>query len=457
MIEQLANQPLYPARIDYSHPIGRRTRFALIGSGVPPELCNAIQPGGTIGVTEATPGGTAYVLPATPTTWTKVITDLDPIVSGSFTVHWHGIIRANTSQRLLRSNGATYGWNFVSGTWSAGFITFGLFKIWGGSGYSAPAVSIVDGTEHSVTIVYDSVAAAVEVFLDGVSIGSGSWTPDPGAMGAGQVFSVNGHSTAPHKMLSVQAFTGALSASEIAALAANSWLAFEPEPDEIWVAAPSAGAAALEGVAQAVAAATGTLTTAITLAANAESQAAGSGALATQINLTADAVSISTAGGVLTAQIQLSGAALAQAISTAALSSGINLSASAVAEASADGMLDTIIKLIGSAVANASASADLTTTPGGFAANAICQAIATGELATQIQLSGDAIAEAIATGSLTTQIQLAAAAIAEALASGTLSEPLPLVSDPRFVAQGRGRNGVSAARPRGYTSSITIH
>ncbi|WP_143002873.1 hypothetical protein [Nitrosospira sp. Nsp1] len=440
-------------------------------------------------------------LPATsPATWAVAIPELDTVASGDFTVNWYGVVRTNVQGILLNSVGPTYGWFFYIAAAGANAIQLQMFHKWRGFAI-ASNVSTVDKALHALGARFDATSGEVQFFVDGARAGAPIWWgSEGGAIGPSQTFGMYDDSggAAPQQMITVQAVNGMLSDEQMRAWAENPWIAFEPEDDDINSTAASADAAVLEGNAQATASATGTLATQIQLAGTAQSQAAASASLTAQISLSADAVSISTANGVLTAQIKLSASALSQAISSAALSSGINLSASAVAEASADGMLDTIIQLIGTAVATASASGDLSTgISGALEAHAVASATASGNLTAQIllgaiavaqpsasvdltssinleattravavtnaalsvsiQLTATAIAQAIATGSLTAQIQLSGCAVAQALATAALDAQVELSSNPRYMAHGRKRNGVSAASRRGYTAGITIH
>jgi hypothetical protein len=224
-------QPQYVAPID-RRGVGAKVRFALLGNqGY--ELVNGVPRSGTVGSTQATSSGLAYVLPSSGTTWAKRIDALDPYVSGSFSVHWRGVLRADTLQTLL-AYGTLAGWEVKTDGWSPGQLRFRLAGLFSGSGPTIGPVGVTDGTIHSVTLVYDDAAALVEFFLDAVSIGSSSWTKDTAAV-TSTSFKVQGDATSPHKMLTCQAFAGKLSAAEVRALAANPQQVFKAPPRRLWV------------------------------------------------------------------------------------------------------------------------------------------------------------------------------------------------------------------------------
>ncbi len=251
-------QPQYPAPISKSG-LGGKARFVLLGNQ-PYELVNKAPRTGTIGTTDYTSDGVAYLPPSTATTWAQTVPDLDPYTSGSFTVFWHGVLRADTAQTLLRDLGPVYGWEFKTNTWAPGALRLMLLGFWSGGG-PVKVISVTDNTLHSLAIRYDDAAATVEFFLDGISQGSGSFTKDIGAVGSG-TFGMVGDATSPHKMHTVQAFSGKLSDAEIWVLHESKGLAlFKTLARRVWVAsasgnnytlAASSGSFAISGTAAAL-------------------------------------------------------------------------------------------------------------------------------------------------------------------------------------------------------------
>lgn len=454
-------QPQYPAQIDRSTSIGNKLRFAVIGSNQPIDLCNGTQSGGAVGTVIPTPKGIAYLPATTATTWARRIPDIDPVVSGNFTVNWYGYVRTNVQSTLLQSSDGSHGWQLYLAPNAVGSSWLYLYSLQAASG-RAFALTVPDNSLHSIALTWDDAAGNIEGFLDGKSLGTNWWIKDTTAQGAAQTLSMLDGSGggSPQNLLTEQAYKGKLTNVEIAALANNPWLPFKAPDDEIWIIA-SGGAAALAGTPQSIASATAALSTQIILAGASQAQATSTGSLAAQIALAGNSVSISAASGALTAQIKLSGAALAQAISTAALSTGINISASAVAVASASGMLDTVIKLIASAQAVASATGDLTTGgAGSLSSNAQASATATGVLTAQIRLNAASVAQAIAVAGLSTNITLASGAQSTASASGVITTSIQLSSAAvaRAIATGALtiQSGLSASAVAQATATGTL-
>lgn len=207
-----------------------------------------------------------------------------------------------------------------------------------------------------------------------------------------------------------------------------------------------AGASAQSG-------ATGSLTTAVLLAATAAAEALATGSLATPNPLSADAQAVATAAANLFTQIQLvsdaqgqatatgsldglaaqlEGAAQAVATAQGDLSIGISsLQGDATALATASALLDTAINLL----AFASASADASGTLEGAAATLVGAAEAVAEASATLSvgtlLSADAFAAATALADLSTAIRFAADANASAEAIGGITTLGPVVSAPR--------------------------
>lgn len=226
--QRFTSQPQYspPIVSGYSDVV-----FSLIGNSLVDRKTRAY-PTGTIGTTIAMPKGIAYVLPASSTTWVRAEPDLDPMLGGSFSVNWYGSLRADTGQLLL-SYAAGYGWSFNTGSWAGGYLRFSIYNIWRGTGYLTGATYVGDDLFHSVSLTYDDPSATAEIFLDGVSIGSGTFTKDPGTVSSGSI-AMSGHATLPHKMLAVQAYRGVLSRARILALSQNPWILFKAPSRRIY-------------------------------------------------------------------------------------------------------------------------------------------------------------------------------------------------------------------------------
>lgn len=186
-------------------------------------------------------------------------------------------------------------------------------------------------------------------------------------------------------------------------------------------------AAQFEGAAAAAAAASGALSTQITLEGAAVVAATATGAISTGINLVGAAASVTLAGGTLTTQIRLAGGAIAAAVASAGLTTAIQLAAQAQGGAAAAGALTTgsAQPLEGHALAAALASGALTVQIR-LAGAAVARAVVSGVLSTQISVAGAAAAGASAQGSLTAQITLTGAAAAAAAAYGALSTDIRL-------------------------------
>jgi Arc/MetJ family transcription regulator len=176
---------------------------------------------------------------------------------------------------------------------------------------------------------------------------------------------------------------------------------------------------ALAGTAAAiVTASAGSLSTGINLAGAAQGQASAGGELSTGIHL-AGAVSViaSSTGLLSNAVTALDGDAQAQALAAGDLVTEIRLNAAAVAEALAAAGLSTGVQLAGDAQIQVTAAASLIDLIG----SASAEALASGSLTTEIRVNGAAVAEALAAAGLTTDIKLSGSAAAEALASANLT------------------------------------
>jgi hypothetical protein len=216
--------------VNTGDPIGVDARFVLRASESLNELVTGTVHGGASGSTTSTSGGLAFVPGTSTTTWTFLEDELDPYVSGDFTLHWYGSLRDDTAQVLLQSVGASYGWIFGSASYAPGWLSLYLYGPWGGGAKYSDVTVITDDSMHCITVRYKNATTNAEFFLDGVALGSGTYTKDPGAMGAGQVFGIYGHATKPHKCVTQQAFVGALSDAKIATLVADPFTIFSAAP-----------------------------------------------------------------------------------------------------------------------------------------------------------------------------------------------------------------------------------
>jgi hypothetical protein len=205
------------------------------------------------------------------------------------------------------------------------------------------------------------------------------------------------------------------------------------------------------GAAAGIVTAIGTLPTVVQLAGAAVSVATAAGTLTVAIPISGAAAAVGVAEGSLDTEIKLSVAAQGQAAAAGALSTDIQLAGTVSAVGTASGMLsDAFMPLNGSSVGQALAAGDLITQIN-LNADAVGQALAAAGLITQIHLAGDAqiqvvasaslidlvgaaSAEALASGSLTTEIRVSVAAVVEALAAGGLSTGIKLAGSASGLA-----------------------
>ena len=438
--EEWDSQPPYAVGINRGNPLGAKARFAVIGGPAPVELCRGIPMSGVQGTVEVTPGGLAYVLPTTASTWAGPVADLDTY-SGSLTVCWYGMLRSNSTAILLDSLGS-YGWYFYTTSYAAGVIQAVFGSQWGGFGVFPPRPALTDNTLHSLSVRYDDASATVEFFLDGVSLGpAATFNKDPGATSNQMLGMYDGSGGAtPHKMLTCQAFKGALSDAEILTFHANPWGIFEQDDEQIWL--PSAGGAITLTAASATQANSGssgviTQTHVLVGAASAQANAASSGAIVLSYPL-AGALSTqanTASGGSIAAGVNLTSANCAQGntSSAGAISQTLTLTGAASAQANtgSSGAIAQASAVSGAACLQANATST----------GAISQAHAlTGAASSQENLSGTgAIAQALAltgqtcvqgnasSGGVIVQAYLliaAACAQANASSSGAILKPL---------------------------------
>lgn len=218
--------------VNTSDSLGAKAGFVLRGSEGVNELLTGSTPTGSTLTTETTAGGVALIPTGSWTAWSYVETGVDPFVSGDFTYHWHGILRDDAAQTFMRVGGDSYGWAIGTTSYSPGVLYMYLTTIHNGAyKYSGLTWGIVDATLHDITVRYTAALNKVEFFLDGADIGFGEvFLVEAGAMGPNQNFSVTGHATKPHKIITAQVYREALSDAEIARLVAD--------PDAIFTAPP---------------------------------------------------------------------------------------------------------------------------------------------------------------------------------------------------------------------------
>lgn len=183
---------------------------------------------GAAGSTVSTSAGLAYCPASTASQWSIVNTGVDPYVTGDFSVFWYGILASNVSEILLQCHGP-YGWTLRVGPWAPGSSALIFEAFWG----PAPITKVIstDGaTPITIGAAYNDTAATVTLYLNGSSIGSGSYTKDPGAMGGTQAFYMTGDATTPQKCVTVQAFSVLFDGTDFSALHAD--------PFDIFVAPP---------------------------------------------------------------------------------------------------------------------------------------------------------------------------------------------------------------------------
>ena len=145
----------------------------------------------------------------------------------------------------------------------------------------------------------------------------------------------------------------------------------------------------------------------------------------------------------LSTSSDLGGNAKSQAIATGDLTTEIPLAGAAVTMSTADGTLSTSIALAGQAQAQVTATGDLTVTIT-LAGDALAQAVATGGLDTAVSLEGQARAQSTAIGDLTGGTALAGDALAQAIATGSLTTQIQLAGQAIAEALASGDLTVSS-------------
>lgn len=224
-------QPQSAVQIDRSG-IGSKARFVLLGTQ-PKEVITGTLRGGTAGTGSATPKGMGYALPAAVSTWSVSIPDIDPNVSGSFSFFWHGVLRDNNAQRILRygTSSSGIGWSFATSAAGAGTVRAEIVSLWGLQGANSGAIAITDNTVHSIAAVYDDATGKIEWYFDGSSVTSVAWTRDPHSIDSTAMFSMfTADATKPHKMLTAHAYAGKLNRAEVRSLHENPWRIFKAPP-----------------------------------------------------------------------------------------------------------------------------------------------------------------------------------------------------------------------------------
>ncbi len=176
----------------------------------------------------------------------------------------------------------------------------------------------------------------------------------------------------------------------------------------------------LNAAALDVVSASGQLSTQVRLGGNAVDTVTASGNLTTAIKLAGSAVNVANASGALSAQIKLQGNALSQALATASFDSAVLLNAAAQNTVVATAVLTTQIKFTGNAEAVATAAANLAGSATSFAGDANSLASAAAALSTQIKLSAGAQSVVTLTADITIEKPLTGAMLSQALATGQL-------------------------------------
>lgn len=326
-----------------------------------------------------------------------------------FTLSWYGYIGSAGDYRYALGAAGTQLALFTRHL-SVSF-SWGLYLAGGFIG----AGEVLPVTATLVNLTITRKGSAINFFRDGRLVGTATNSGAVGAItawglncyggGTGQAGLNGGHHL--YGMYETRAWTN----PEVEELKTNPWAAFKAGSG---ILLTGGGAAAqLAGDATAGAAASGALTTGITLAGASLAAAGAGGDLSAQISLAGAAIALAEVNGQLTAQITLAGDALAQAVSTAGLDASILLAGDAAAQAQAPAMLTAQIHLTGAAAALAGAS---------------------GALTARIVLTAEAIARAQATGVLTVSL---------------LMRPVRLAGSVVRVAQFAGRAAhVTAINPR---------
>jgi hypothetical protein len=213
--------------------------------------------------------------------------DVDPYVSGDFSVFWYGTLTANVIETLLSVHGP-YGWELLTSTQGPGTSRLIFQAFWGPNPLTVNITP--DGTTPiALAARYNDSAATIEIFVNGTLAGSKSYTKDPGAMGAGQTFYMKGHATTPQKCVTLQVFGHFLSDAEMATLASAPFTIFTAPPITLTGSncsqanASGSGAIGIDGIlfgdscAQGNASGTGQITRTQTLTGANSSQANASG------------------------------------------------------------------------------------------------------------------------------------------------------------------------------------
>ena len=207
--------------VNLSDPLGAKARFALWPAESLNELITGTARGGSSGSTVSTVAGLAFLANSSATTWAVVEDDLDPFVSGDFTIHWYGLLRDNTTSGILRTSAGSYGWQLFSQAYNNGDVSLAIYSDGTGDYSFANVVPITDDTVHSFMMRYTHATTTVDWFFDNAPAGSGTWAISPGAMGPTQNFSITGFGAKPHAVVILNCFAGALSDAEIARLYAD--------------------------------------------------------------------------------------------------------------------------------------------------------------------------------------------------------------------------------------------
>lgn len=217
--------------VNTSDSLGQYCRFAIRPSeSVLNELLTGTAMGGTAGTTETIGSDLAYKPASTATTWAIVETDLDPRVGGDFTFFWYGVLPADTAQTIMDCSGTSYGWNLMVGTWGPNLVALDFGTKWGGANQVAISTSTDSVTPIAICAVYTDADRTVKLYKNGTLIKTGLINYEAGVMGANQKFSTKGDPTKPLKTITMQAFAGAFSSTDVTTLSSSPFKIFSAPP-----------------------------------------------------------------------------------------------------------------------------------------------------------------------------------------------------------------------------------
>lgn len=220
---------------------------------------------------------------------------------------------------------------------------------------------------------------------------------------------------------------GDWSPDDVRSFCANQWQLFNGPATVL--SARAVADTSLTGVASMIAAAYGTLSTAIRLTSAAASRMDAVGALSSSISLAASASSPSmSSAGLSTASSSLVAVSRSAAAATVTLSTEVRLGASSIAATSASTVLDAPIFLTASASSTSTSSASLSIASSDFAAVSVSPLDARSALSTGIRLSFLASTASSASAALEVGGSVSAAVSSSVSARATLGTYIDLVA-----------------------------